>query len=315
MRILRRGGYPRGRHTPQSPAATRFLPALASPLEWSQTPAWWYLTELPQGRKAARAGELFQVRGGSSTPWAGVSGEPTRLGRVSTALYRRYRPESFADVIGQDHVTEPLMQALRTGRVSHAYLFSGPRGCGKTTSARILARCLNCEQGPTPIPCGVCDSCVALARDGSGSVDVTEIDGASHGGVDLDDIDTAGAVTSQRDAGVAHPARDRGRPLLAVQATGQDPGRSRLAATAWPAEQVRVADPTSPQRLHQGLGHVILTDDVGKGLGPVAAVQRCAHALNLVGSTDCRAQAHGRAPRVPGRAHLPLLPSGPGGVR
>jgi DNA polymerase III subunit gamma/tau len=103
---------------------------------------------------------------------------------VSIALYRRYRPESFADVIGQDHVTEPLMQALRTGRVSHAYLFSGPRGCGKTTSARILARCLNCEQGPTPIPCGVCDSCVALARDGAGSVDVIEIDAASHGGVD-----------------------------------------------------------------------------------------------------------------------------------
>jgi len=103
---------------------------------------------------------------------------------VSTALYRRYRPESFADVIGQEHVTEPLMQALRTGRVNHAYLFSGPRGCGKTTSARILARALNCEQGPTPIPCGVCDSCVALARAGSGSVDVIEIDAASHGGVD-----------------------------------------------------------------------------------------------------------------------------------
>jgi len=103
---------------------------------------------------------------------------------VSTALYRRYRPESFADVIGQEHVTEPLMQALRTGRVSHAYLFSGPRGCGKTTSARILARCLNCEQGPTAQPCGVCDSCVALARGGSGSVDVIEIDAASHGGVD-----------------------------------------------------------------------------------------------------------------------------------
>ncbi|HEV7171696.1 DNA polymerase III subunit gamma and tau [Pedococcus sp.] len=103
---------------------------------------------------------------------------------MSTALYRRYRPESFADVIGQDHVTEPLMQALRTGRVNHAYLFSGPRGCGKTTSARILARCLNCEQGPTPTPCGSCDSCVALARGGPGSVDVIEIDAASHGGVD-----------------------------------------------------------------------------------------------------------------------------------
>ncbi len=103
---------------------------------------------------------------------------------MATALYRRYRPETFADVIGQEHVTEPLMQALRTGRVNHAYLFSGPRGCGKTTSARILARCLNCEQGPTPTPCGTCDSCVALARGGSGSVDVIEIDAASHGGVD-----------------------------------------------------------------------------------------------------------------------------------
>jgi len=103
---------------------------------------------------------------------------------VSTALYRRYRPETFADVIGQEHVTEPLMQALRTGRVNHAYLFSGPRGCGKTTSARILARCLNCAQGPTPTPCGTCDSCVALARGGPGSVDVIEIDAASHGGVD-----------------------------------------------------------------------------------------------------------------------------------
>ena len=103
---------------------------------------------------------------------------------MSTALYRRYRPETFTDVIGQEHVTEPLMQALRTGRVNHAYLFSGPRGCGKTTSARILARCLNCEQGPTPEPCGTCDSCVALARGGSGTVDVIEIDAASHGGVD-----------------------------------------------------------------------------------------------------------------------------------
>jgi DNA polymerase-3 subunit gamma/tau len=103
---------------------------------------------------------------------------------VPTALYRRYRPETFADVIGQAHVTAPLMQALRTGRVNHAYLFSGPRGCGKTTSARILARCLNCEQGPTATPCGVCDSCVGLSRGGPGTVDVIEIDAASHGGVD-----------------------------------------------------------------------------------------------------------------------------------
>ena len=103
---------------------------------------------------------------------------------MSQALYRRYRPETFAEVIGQDHVTEPLQQALRTHRVSHAYLFSGPRGCGKTTSARILARCLNCAQGVSPRPCGTCDSCVALARGGPGHVDVIEIDAASHGGVD-----------------------------------------------------------------------------------------------------------------------------------
>ncbi|MGA4860319.1 DNA polymerase III subunit gamma and tau [Streptomyces koyangensis] len=102
----------------------------------------------------------------------------------SLALYRRYRPESFAEVIGQEHVTDPLQQALRNNRVNHAYLFSGPRGCGKTTSARILARCLNCEQGPTPDPCGTCQSCRDLARNGPGSIDVIEIDAASHGGVD-----------------------------------------------------------------------------------------------------------------------------------
>ncbi len=103
---------------------------------------------------------------------------------VSLALYRRYRPESFAEVIGQEHVTDPLQQALRNNRVNHAYLFSGPRGCGKTTSARILARCLNCERGPTPTPCGECRSCLDLARNGPGSIDVIEIDAASHGGVD-----------------------------------------------------------------------------------------------------------------------------------
>ncbi len=100
------------------------------------------------------------------------------------ALYRRYRPETFADVIGQDHVTTPLRAALAHNRVNHAYLFSGPRGCGKTTSARILARALNCEQAPTADPCGECESCRDLARGGPGSIDVIEIDAASHGGVD-----------------------------------------------------------------------------------------------------------------------------------
>ncbi len=117
------------------------------------------------------------------------------------ALYRRYRPETFAELIGQSQVTDPLRTALRTDRVNHAYLFSGPRGCGKTTSARILARCLNCVEGPTDTPCGVCPSCVELARDGSGSLDVVEIDAASHNGVD--------DARDLRERAVFAPARDR----------------------------------------------------------------------------------------------------------
>ena len=108
----------------------------------------------------------------------------TPVSGSSLALYRKYRPATFAEVKGQEHVTGPLRQALSTGRIHHAYLFSGPRGCGKTSSARILARSLNCVNGPTPDPCGVCDSCVALAPSGPGSIDVIEIDAASHGGVD-----------------------------------------------------------------------------------------------------------------------------------
>ena len=103
---------------------------------------------------------------------------------MSLALYRKYRPSVFADVIGQEHVTVPLSNALESGKTHHAYLFSGPRGCGKTSSARIMARSLNCEKGPTPTPCGECQSCKDLVANGPGSLDVIELDAATHGLVD-----------------------------------------------------------------------------------------------------------------------------------
>ncbi len=177
-----------------------------APYTGRQPLAWRHLAQLPQGRKAARVSKLCRVRGGPSHAWATegvasvdgdwvVSPPVTRVHRVEAplgdgaplaplALYRRYRPETFAEVIGQDHVTEPLRHALAGNRAHHAYLFSGPRGCGKTTSARILARALNCERAPVAEPCGTCPSCRDLARGGPGSIDVIEIDAASHGGVD-----------------------------------------------------------------------------------------------------------------------------------
>jgi DNA polymerase-3 subunit gamma/tau len=143
------------------------------------------VVETPAGTGPHRRSEeevtasLMEVVDALRQPTTQVSRPDTPL-----ALYRRYRPDTFAEVIGQEHVTEPLQRALANNRVNHAYLFSGPRGCGKTTSARILARCLNCAEGPTPTPCGVCQSCRDLARGGAGSIDVIEIDAASHGGVD-----------------------------------------------------------------------------------------------------------------------------------
>jgi DNA polymerase-3 subunit gamma/tau len=126
------------------------------------------------------------------------------------ALYRKYRPATFAEVVGQEHVTEPLCNALDSGRINHAYLFSGPRGCGKTSSARILARSLNCVEGPTSTPCGKCDSCIALAPGGPGTLDVTELDAATHNGVD--------DMRELRDRAFYAPAESRYRVFIIDEA-------------------------------------------------------------------------------------------------
>ena len=136
--------------------------------------------------------------------------QPASVAWLTVALYRKYRPATFAEVVGQEHVTEPLSVALQAGRINHAYLFSGPRGCGKTSSARILARSLNCAQGPTANPCGVCESCQALAPNAPGSIDVVELDAASHGGVD----DTR----ELRDRAFYAPAQSRYRVFIVDEA-------------------------------------------------------------------------------------------------
>lgn len=163
---------------------------------------------------------------------------------MTTALYRRYRPDSFSHVIGQEHVTDPLRAALRANKVTHAYLFSGPRGCGKTTSARILARCLNCAQGPTDTPCGECDSCKELATGGPGSLDVVEIDAASHGGVD--------DARELRERATFAPVRDRYKVFIIDEAHMVTPQgfNALLKLVEEPPEHVKfVFATTEPDRV------------------------------------------------------------------
>ena len=163
---------------------------------------------------------------------------------MTTALYRRYRPDTFEQVIGQEHVTKPLQAALRAHRVNHAYLFSGPRGCGKTTSARILARCLNCAEGPTDTPCGQCASCRELATGGPGSLDVVEIDAASHGGVD--------DARDLRERATFAPVRDRYKVFIIDEAHMVSPQgfNALLKLVEEPPEHVKfIFATTEPERV------------------------------------------------------------------
>jgi len=163
---------------------------------------------------------------------------------MSLALYRKYRPSIFADVIGQEHVTTPLSNALESGKIHHAYLFSGPRGCGKTSSARIMARSLNCEKGPTPNPCGTCQSCKDLVANGPGSLDVIELDAATHGLVD--------DARDLRDKAFFAPVQSRYKIYIIDEAHQLGPGAANALLKVVeepPAHVVFIFATTEPDKL------------------------------------------------------------------
>jgi DNA polymerase-3 subunit gamma/tau len=163
---------------------------------------------------------------------------------MSLALYRKYRPSIFADVIGQEHVTTPLSNALESGKIHHAYLFSGPRGCGKTSSARIMARSLNCEKGPTPNPCGICQSCKDLVANGPGSLDVIELDAATHGLVD--------DARDLRDKAFFAPVQSRFKIYIIDEAHQLGPGAANALLKVVeepPAHVVFIFATTEPDKL------------------------------------------------------------------
>jgi len=163
---------------------------------------------------------------------------------MSLALYRKYRPSVFADVIGQEHVTVPLFNALESGKTHHAYLFSGPRGCGKTSSARIMARSLNCEKGPTPNPCGVCQSCTDLVANGPGSIDVIELDAATHGLVD--------DARDLRDKAFFAPVQSKYKIYIIDEAHQLGPGASNALLKVVeepPAHVIFIFATTEPEKL------------------------------------------------------------------